>query len=100
LRTLYLASITLHMLAAMFWLGGMFFLGFVGAPALRQVQPLELRQHLFNALGVRFRALGWWAIAVLLATGTLNLRSRGWLRWDGARGSPAFWASGTGHALA
>jgi putative copper resistance protein D len=100
LRALYLASVTLHVLAAMFWLGGMFFLGFVGAPVLRGVQPLELRQQLFNALGLRFRALGWWAIAVLLVTGVLNLRSRGWLAWDGALGSPAFWTSGTGHALA
>jgi putative copper resistance protein D len=100
LRALYLASVTLHVLAAMFWLGGMFFLGFVGAPVLRGVQPPELRQQLFNALGVRFRALGWWAIAVLLATGVLNLRYRGWLAWDGALDSPAFWRSGTGHALA
>jgi copper resistance protein D len=100
LRALYLASVTLHVLAAMFWLGGMFFLGFVGAPVLRGVQPLELRQQLFNALGLRFRALGWWAIAVLLVTGVVNLRSRGWLAWDGALSSPAFWTSGTGHALA
>lgn len=100
MRALYLASVTLHVLAAMFWLGGVFFLGFVGAPVLRAVQPLELRQQLFTALGMRFRSLGWWAIAVLLATGVLNLRYRGWLAWDGALGSPAFWQSGTGHALA
>lgn len=100
MRALYLASVTLHVLAAMFWLGGMFFLGVVGAPVLRRVQPPELRLSLFNALGVRFRALSWWAIAVLLATGVLNLRYRGWLAWDGALGAPAFWATGTGHALA
>jgi len=100
LRALYLASVTLHLLAAMFWLGGMFFLGVVGAPVLRRVQPPELRQHLFNALGGRFRALSWWAIAVLLATGVWNLRYRGWLAWDSALGAPAFWATGTGHALA
>jgi copper resistance protein D len=86
LRALYLPSVTLHVLAAMFWLGGMFFLGFVGAPVLRHVQPPEPRQQLFNTLGVRFRALGWWAVAVLLATGVLNLRYRGWLAWDGALG--------------
>ncbi len=32
--SLYLASVTLHLLAAIFSLGGMFFLGIVGAPAL------------------------------------------------------------------
>ena len=100
MRALYLASVTLHVLAAMFWLGGMFFLGVVGAPVLRRVQPPELRQHLFNALGVRFRALSWWAIGVLLATGVLNLRCRGWLAWDGVLAAPAFWTTGTGHALA
>jgi copper resistance protein D len=100
MRALYLASVTLHLLAATFWLGGMFFLGVVGAPILRQVEPPELRQHLFNGLGVRFRVFSWWAIAVLLATGMLNLHYRGWLHWEGVLGSPAFWASGTGHALA
>jgi uncharacterized membrane protein len=100
LRTLYLASGSVHLLAAIFWLGGMFCLGIVGAPILRQVQPPQLRQELFQALGVRFRALSWWTIAVLLATGVLNLRYRGWLAWDGALGSPAFWRTGTGHALA
>jgi hypothetical protein len=84
----------------MFWLGGMFFLGVVGAPVLRQVQPPELRQHLFNAVGVRFRALSWSAIVVLLATGVLNLRYRGWLTWDSALGAPAFWESATSNALA
>jgi putative copper resistance protein D len=100
LRALYLASVTVHVLAAMFWLGGMFFLGIVGAPVLRRIQPPELRQHLFNALGVRFRALSWWAITVLLTTGVLNLRYRGWLAWDGALGSPEFWGTATGRALA
>jgi len=97
---LYFASVTLHVLAAMLWLGGMFFLAVVGAPVLRRVEPPELRQHLFNALGVRFRGLSWFAIAVLVATGVLNLRYRGWLAWDGGLGARTFWATTTGHALA
>ena len=100
MRELYLLSVTTHLLAAILWLGGMFFFGIVGAPALRRVEPVALRQELFTTLGLRFRALGWWAIAVLLATGVLNLRFRGWLAWDGVLGSGAFWASRTGHALA
>lgn len=100
MRALYLTSVTVHVFAAMFWLGGMFFLGLVGAPVLREIQPPELRQHLFNALGLRFRALSWWAIAVLLASGVLNLGYRGWLAWDGVLGAPAFWSTGAGHALA
>jgi len=99
IRAVYLASVTIHVLAAMLWLGGMFFLGAVGAPALREIEPPELRQRLFHTLGVRFRTAGWWAIAVLLVTGMLNLHFRGWLAWDGVLGSPAFWATGAGQAL-
>ena len=78
----------------------MFFLVVVGAPVLRRVEPPELRQHLFNALGVRVRGLSWCTIGVLVGTGMLNLRYRGWLAWDGALGTRAFWATATGHALA
>jgi putative copper resistance protein D len=64
---LYYANVTLHVLAAMLWLGGMFFWGIVGAPLLCAIEPGELRQRLFQAIGERFRAVGWWTIAVLLA---------------------------------
>ena len=99
MSTLYYINVTVHVLAAMLWLGGMFFLGVVGAPVLRAVEPPALRQRLFQQLGMRARALGWWAIAVLLATGTLNLYFRGWLRWD-VLGNAAFWRTGVGIALA
>jgi uncharacterized membrane protein len=98
--TLYYANVTIHVLAAMLWLGGMFFLGLVGAPILRAVEPPALRQRLFQQLGTRARALGWWAIVVLLITGVLNLHFRGWLHWNGVLGSGAFWRTGTGIALA
>ena len=100
MHALYFTSVTVHVLAAMLWLGGMFFLGVVGAPVLRNIESPELRQRLFYSLGLRFRSVGWWAIAVLLVTGTVNLHFRGWLAWDGVLGSRAFWATGTGHALA
>jgi hypothetical protein len=45
---LYYVNVTIHVLAAMLWLGGMFFLGIVGAPALRSVEPPPLRQRLFR----------------------------------------------------
>lgn len=99
MRALYLVNITVHVLAAMFWLGGMFFLGLVGAPVLRNIEPPSLRQKLFNDLGVRFRTAGWIAIAVLIATGIGNLYFRGWLRWNDLLGSPEFWGSTAGRAL-
>jgi len=98
--TLYYMNVTIHVLAAMLWLGGMFFLGVVGAPVLRAVEPPALRQRLFQQLGMRARGLGWWAIVVLLITGTLNLYFRGWLHWSGALGTAEFWRTGTGVALA
>jgi len=96
----YYASVTAHVLAALLWLGGMFFLGVVGAPVLRRVEPPALRQRLFHDLGLRFRAVGWWAIAALVLTGVANLHYRGWLRWDGVLADGAFWRTGVGHALA
>lgn len=96
----YFLSVTLHVLAAMLWLGGMLFLGVVGAPVLRAVEPAELRQRLFHLLGLRFRTVGWIAIAVLVLTGTANLHYRGLLRWDGVLGARAFWETGLGQALA
>lgn len=94
------ASVLLHVLAALLWLGGMFFLGVVGAPVLRGVEPPELRQRLFHLLGERFRGVGWAAIAVLVATGLTNLWARGLLRWEGVLGDAAFWATPFGRALA
>ena len=100
MHTAYLVNVTVHVFAAIFWLGGMFFLGIVGAPVLRAVEPPSLRQRLFSEFGTRFRTAGWIAIAVLIATGLLNLWFRGWLRWDDALGSATFWSTTTGHALA
>ena len=97
---LYLVNVTVHVLAAMLWFGGMLFLAAVGAPVLRAVEPAALRQQLFQQLGLRFRSAGWWAIGVLVVTGVVNLHYHGWLRWSGVFGSPVFWSSPAGHALA
>lgn len=97
--TLYIFVVTLHVLAALFWLGGMFFLGLVGAPVLRAVEPASLRRELFTRLGSRFRSWGWGAIAVLLVTGFWNLHLRGILTLE-VLGNPSFWGSPFGHALA
>lgn len=95
---LYYLNVTIHVVAALVWLGGMFFLAAVGAPILRGVDP-ALRSELFRRLGERFRAVGWIAITVLVITGFLNLHYRGLLAaelWT----SGAFWGSGVGQALA
>lgn len=97
--SLYLLNVTVHVLAAIFWLGGMLFLALVGAPVLRAVEPPALRARLFRELGLRFRTVGWIALAVLLVTGTLNLEMRGLLSAD-VLGSGAFWHGSYGRSLA
>lgn len=97
--SLYLTSVTLHVLAALFWLGGMFFLAAVGAPVLRSVEPAGLRADLFRRVGTRFRAAGWMAIAVLIVTGVTNLALRGVLDAE-TLGSGVFWRGRYGQVLA
>jgi len=94
----YFVNVTIHVLAALVWLGGMFFLAIVGAPVLRAVEPPELRQRLFDALGYRFRSVGWTALGVLIVTGVLNLYFRGTLN-PAVWGDPRFWRTPWGVAL-
>ena len=96
--SLYILSVTLHVLAALVWLGGMFFFALVGAPVLRTIASDALRAELFTKLGERFRIVGWIAIAVLLITGVLNLHFRDVLAHD-VLTSSAFWRSPFGSAL-
>jgi uncharacterized membrane protein len=91
--------VTVHVLAALLWLGGMFFLGVVGAPVLRKIEPPALRAQLFQQIGTAFRTAAWWSIAVLLVTGVLNLHFRNVLSWE-VLGSGAFWATPFGTSLA
>jgi putative copper export protein len=95
---MYPASVTLHVLAAIFWLGGMFFLGIVGAPALRGLDT-DLRRRLFKEMGMRFRRAGWVAIAILLVTGVANLHFRGLLT-PALQGGRDFWLTPIGKILA
>ena len=99
MSSLFFVSVTLHLLAAMLWLGGTFFLAIVGAPVLRRVEPASLRSELFRRMGVRFRAVGWIAIVVLIVTGLLNLGLRGMLDVE-TLGSASFWQGRYGRTLA
>ena len=95
----YYVLVTIHVLAALLWLGGMLFLGVVGAPVLRAIEPPALRQRLFSELGRRFRTVGWVAVATLVVTGTLMLNARGLLHWS-VLGSADFWHTAFGTTLA
>jgi len=76
MRGVYLASVWLHILAAMTWVGGM--LVFVSAvmPYFRR-QPEAARAAFLEWFGPRFRTVSWICFAILAVTGTFNLWARG-----------------------
>lgn len=73
---LYQLSVLLHILSAVIWVGGMFFLALVVVPVARTLAPAE-RAALFGAVGRRFRAVGWGCIGLLIVTGVINVSYRG-----------------------
>lgn len=66
-------SIWIHVIAAIFWIGGMLFLTLVIAPFLKGIEDPRERSRIYQAVGTRFRFWGWIAIAILLISGPLNL---------------------------
>lgn len=51
----------------------MLFIALVLVPVTRRLPDPALRARLVHELGLRFRAVGWMAIGVLVATGLVNL---------------------------
>jgi copper resistance protein D len=94
---LYQLSVFLHILSAVIWIGGMFFLALVIVPTTRGMLPAE-RAALFGAVGRRFRTVGWACIGVLLVTGTVNTAYRG-VSWENLF-TAELWTSPFGTTLA
>lgn len=76
MRTVYVAAVWLHILAATVWVGGMLFLVLVVAPWLRSGGRAHAVVVLREA-GRRFRLVGWVCFAILLVTGAHALWMRG-----------------------
>jgi len=95
---LYYFTVSLHLLAAIVWLGGMLFFA-IAAPILRRIEDEEVRAGLFDSLGRRLRLVGWICVSLLLVTGVGQLQMRGW--WGATFwGRPGFWRTALGSALA
>lgn len=69
----------LHLLAAITWIGGMLFIALVLVPVTRRLDDAALRTRLVHEAGLRFRAIGWVALGLLLITGLGNLWLHPWL---------------------
>jgi putative copper resistance protein D len=67
----------LHLLAAISWIGGIIFLSVLLVPVLKREPFASQKALLFRTIAMRFRAVVWGAIAVLLFTGPLLLHQRG-----------------------
>ncbi|PQJ33703.1 hypothetical protein BSZ35_03000 [Salinibacter sp. 10B] len=96
-ETLHLFSIWLHILAATVWIGGMAALGLLLVPLLRQERFQDVARPLLYASALRFRWIGWGALAVLVITGLVNVRAQGvsWASWLALD----FWTTAWGAAL-
>jgi uncharacterized membrane protein len=69
--------VSIHLLAAIVWLGGMFFIAIVMVPVLRSLEPPQKRIEVLSSTARRFRMVGWIALLVLLVTGVFNAMNRG-----------------------
>lgn len=70
------AAISLHVLSAIAWIGGMLFLSLVLTPLVRSRQATSEAAALFRSSARRFRVVVWAAMAMLLMTGPLLLAQR------------------------
>lgn len=84
MRGVYLASVWLHVLAAMTWIGGMVVFVAAVMPYFRR-QPTTLKTEFLEWFGRRFRVVSWTCFALLVVTGTFNLWARGVRLADFAR---------------
>ena len=74
--TWYHWVVFIHVMSAMLWVGGIFFVSLVAVPVARGLDERE-RTTLMSQLGRRFRTVGWWLLAVLWTTGLIQMHIRG-----------------------
>ncbi len=69
--------LSLHLLAAIVWIGGMVFLSMVLVPVFRREGGLTgERQRVFHGVARRFRVVVWVSVAILVLTGPILLSGR------------------------
>ena len=73
---LWLSAVTIHLLAAVTWIGGMIFLSTVLAPLVRGGDVPGEHMVLLRSAARRFRLVVWLSIFSLLITGPILLHAR------------------------
>ncbi len=91
-------ALFLHVISAIFWVGGMLFITLVVAPFLRTMPDPRERSKVYQFVGKKYRLLGWIAIIILLVTGPILLHSFYGLSVTGAFSSPVH-TTGIGMAV-
>ncbi len=65
---MYSVAVTVHVLAAITWVGGVLFMGMVALPAARGLDE-STRALVTSRVGLRFRTVGWSCLTLLVLTG-------------------------------
>ncbi len=89
---MYHLNILIHILSAIIWVGGIFFLALVVVPVARRLPATE-RAAMVTAVASQFRPLGWICLVLLVITGVFNLAFRG-ITWN------SFWSGAILETLA
>lgn len=95
--TLYKISVFIHILSAMFWLGGILFTAGVLVPTFRHKILDPHRGLFFTEMGKRFSNISWVLFSILIITGVFQVIYRGFSVADW--GTSAFWNTHFGQTL-
>ena len=72
-------SLFLHIISAIFWVGGMLFLTLVIVPFLNVLKDPKEKSMVYRAIGPKYRNYAWVSIVILCITGPINLKLLGHL---------------------
>lgn len=74
---MYYVSVYMHILSAIFWIGGMLFTVAVLVPVSRHKIIEPNRGTFFKIVGEKFSRISWMLFLILIITGITNLTTRG-----------------------
>lgn len=94
---MYHFSVFIHILSAIFWIGGMLFTVAVLVPASRHELLKNKKGAFFTLVGKKFSRISWILFVVLIITGITNLTTRGYAL--GELTTDALWSSAFGENL-